>query len=247
MRGSIGAPVITRLDTPKPAGPSVPESRFGTWFTHTSVWSRYVIETAICNLEDLITNRRTSYPSVLDIGCGWGLSLRFLHDRFRPHHLVAIDIDARMTAAARAEAQRHGLKVEVQTTRGSRLRLPDRSIDLVFCHQTLHHIVDQDDTLREIYRVLKPGGVLLVAESTRKFISSWIIRMLFRHPMKVQRTAAEYLQMIRRAGFTVAPGSISYPYLWWSRPDLGILERWFGIAPHVGYEETLINVAAVRR
>jgi ubiquinone/menaquinone biosynthesis C-methylase UbiE len=206
-----------------------------------------VLETAIGNLEDLITDRRPSYPSVVDIGCGWGLSLQFLHDRFRPQHLVAIDVDARMTTATRAEALRHGLMVEVQTTTGSQLRLPDRSIDLVFCHQTLHHVLDQDDTLREIYRVLKPGGVLLFAESTRKFIFSWIIRMLFRHPMNVQRTAAEYLHMIRQAGFTVAPGSISYPYLWWSRPDLGILERWFGVAPRVDYEETLINVAAVRR
>jgi ubiquinone/menaquinone biosynthesis C-methylase UbiE len=118
---------------------------------------------------------------------------------------------------------------------------------MVFCHQTFHHVVDQEEALSEFHRVLKPGGVLLFAESTRKFIHSWIIRLLFRHPMNVQRTAAEYLLMIRRAGFAVAPGSIAFPYPWWSRSDLAIMERCFGLAPRIGHEETLINLAAVRQ
>ncbi len=120
-------------------------------------------------------------------------------------------------------------------------------MDLLFCHQTFHHLVDQDAALAEFRRVLKPGGIMLFAESTRKYIHSWIIRLLFRHPMEVQKTAEEYLAMVRAAGFEVAPSSISYPYLWWSRSDLGIFERWFRIKPRAGHEETLINLAAVRR
>lgn len=224
----------------------VPESRFGTWFIHTGAWSKYVLETALGDLEKLIVDRRASYPIIADIGCGWGLALRMLSDRFRPERLIAIDIDARMVDAAREEARQQNLEVEFQRTPGSHLRLPDCSIDMVFCHQTFHHIVDQADALNEFYRVLRPGGVLLFAESTRRFIHSWIIRLLFRHPMNVQRTAAEYLSMVRRAGFAVAPSSISYPYLWWSRPDLAVIDRWFGVPPRLGHEETLINLAAVR-
>lgn len=224
----------------------VPESRFGTWFIHTSAWSRYVLESALGDLENLISDRRTSYPVIADIGCGWGLALRMLSDRFRPEHLIAIDIDGRMVAAAREEARRQSLKVEFQCTAGSQLRLPDRSVDMVFCHQTFHHMVDQEDALGEFHRVLKPGGVLLFAESTREFIHSWLIRLLFRHPMSVQRSAAEYLIMVRRAGFAVGPQAISYPYSWWSRPDLGVMDRWFGVPPRNGHVETLINLAAVR-
>lgn len=243
--------LMAPLAAPNVAEPSrrlyVPESRFGTWFIQTGIWSKYVLERALGDLECLIADSRPSYPAIVDVGCGWGLSLKLLHDRFRPQHLIAIDVDARMTAAARAEALRHGLSVEFQTTTGSHLRLPNRSVDMIFCHQTFHHVIDQEDTLSEFCRVLKPRGVLLFAESTRKFIHSWIIRLLFQHPMNVQRTAAEYLHMIRRAGFTVESGSISYPYLWWSRPDLGIMERCFGVSPRIGHEETLINLAAVRR
>jgi len=249
MDATLNRPdLITPLGPPSSASRRlyVPDSRFGTWFIHTRAWSKYVLEFALGDLEALIKERRTSYPSIVDIGCGWGLSLRLLHDRFCPQHLTAIDVDERMILAAGAEARRNGLSVEFQMTTGSHLRLPDRSVDMVFCHQTFHHVIDQENVLREFYRVLKPGGLLLFAESTRKFIQSWTIRLLFRHPMNVQRTAAEYLRMIRTAGFDVAPESISYPYLWWSRPDLAMMERYFGVPPRIGHEETLINLAAVR-
>ena len=213
---------------------------------HTGTWSKYVLEKALDDLERLLPNRRPSYPAIADIGCGWGLSLKFLEDRFKPERLIAIDLNPKMIAAARDEALLHNLNVEFQTTSGSRLWLPDHSLDLIFCHQTFHHIVDQEDALAEFYRVLKPEGVLLFAESTRKFIYSWVIRLLFRHPMNVQRTADEYLLMIRAAGFVVSPGSISYPYLWWSRPHLALMKGWLGVAPRTDHEETLINLVAQR-
>ena len=85
---------------------------------------------------------------------------------------------------------------------------------MVFCHQTFHHIVDQHKAIREFHRVLKPSGILLFAESTRKYIHSWLIRTLFRHPMDVQKSASEYLELIRKAGFEVPEKAISLPYLW---------------------------------
>jgi ubiquinone/menaquinone biosynthesis C-methylase UbiE len=116
---------------------------------------------------------------------------------------------------------------------------------VVFCHQTFHHVVDQREVLSEFHRVLKREGLLLFAESTRKFIDSWIIRLLFRHP-ETQRSALEYLAMISSAGFQTHLHSISYPYLWWSRADFAIMERWFGVAVSADHEETLINLVAIR-
>ena len=80
-----------------------------------------------------------------------------------------------------------------------------------------------------------------MAESTRRYIYNWMIRLLFRHPMHVQRTAPEYLAMLAQAGFEVRADRISTPYRWWSRPDLGFLE-WIGIPVPTEREETLLNV-----
>src|ERR1700691_5118175 len=61
-------------DAPPALGAYVTESRFGTWFIHTGVWSRYVLAVALGSLEGLIPDRRASYPAILDLGCGWGLA-----------------------------------------------------------------------------------------------------------------------------------------------------------------------------
>lgn len=224
----------------------VPESRFGIWFLGTGTWAKHVLERALNDLERLIPDRRPAYDVVLDIGCGWGRSFKLLHDRFSPCRIVGIDIDPQMLEASRAEIRRNALSVDLMLSSAARIPLPDASTDLVLCHQTFHHLVHQEAALQEIFRVLRPGGILLIAESTRRYIHSWIIRLLFHHDMNVQRTADEYLAMIRKAGFRVAPQSISYPYLWWSRPDLGLAERALGIAPPAEREETLINLVAVR-
>ncbi len=224
----------------------VPESDFGNWFLSTNIWDTRVLEIAIKDLKGLIRNGKTSFPVIVDVGCGRGRSFKRLHDLFAPDLLIGADIDVDMLRLAALEANELRCDVSLIQGTSSGLALADQSVDMIFCHQTFHHLVDQDSAIREFYRILKPGGLLLFAESMRAYIHSWIIRLLFRHPMDVQKTAPEYLRLIEDAGFEVAPESVSYPYLWWSRGDLGIRENWFGIAPPSVREETLLNLVAVR-
>ncbi len=225
----------------------VEESRFGVWFLGTGIWVQHVLRRAVADLAHLAGPARPAAPVVVDIGCGWGRSFRLLADSFAARRLIGCDISAEMLALAAAETARLGLAVEYHRADCARLPLPDASADILFCHQTFHHLVDQHAAMAEFHRVLKPGGLLLFAESTRAYIHSWIIRLLFRHPMQVQKTAEEYLALIEQAGFEVTPARTSYPYLWWSRPDLGIAEAWFGRKPRPGHVETLVNTVAVRR
>lgn len=226
----------------------VPETHFGRWFLNTTIWAQYVLEPAIKELERLIPERRDSYPIIVDIGCGSGRSFKMLFDRFAPQRLIGVDIDPGMIAVATSRAAKDGVSVEFMCGSSSRLALPDGYADIVFCHQTFHHLVDQENALREFHRVLKPGGMLFFAESTRRYIHSWIIKLLFRHPMDVQRTAQEYLAMVRNAGFQVADTQVSYPYFWWSRDDIGIKQYCLRIppAPQGKREETVISLVGVR-
>ena len=222
----------------------VPETRLGFWFLGTEIWESRVIRVALDDLERLIPPGRRPYrPVVLDAGCGQGKSFRPLVERFAPERIIGVDFEPQCIAAARALCGE--MPIEIRQGDLAALDLPHESVDLVFCHQTFHHLPLQEKALAEFHRVLKPGGLLLFAESTRAYIESWVIRLLFRHPMEVQRSAEEYEAMIRTQGFEFGPENVSYPYLWWSRADLGAREFWgFGVPPRGRREETLVNLVA---
>ncbi|RAI68417.1 SAM-dependent methyltransferase [Pseudomonas fluorescens] len=225
----------------------VEETRFGLWFLRSRIWQHYVLRLAIDDLRNLFSEALPVSPVLLDAGCGQGKSFPLLRQAFAPSRLIGIDADPQSLTQSAEEATRQGMDVELIGSDCASLKLPDASIDLLFCHQTFHHLVEQERALAEFYRVLKPGGYLLFAESTEAYIDTWVIRWLFRHPMHVQKSAAQYLQMIRRQGFEFTAQNVSYPYLWWSRAkDFGLLEH-LGVCkpkPFGQREETLVNVVA---
>lgn len=225
----------------------VEETRFGFWFLRSHTWQHHVLRVAINDLRGLFSEALPANPVILDAGCGQGKSFQYLQQAFAPARLIGLDADPHSLKLSGEEAQRRGLEVELIGSDCATLDVPSQSVDILFCHQTFHHLVQQDRALAEFYRVLKPGGYLLFAESTEAYIDTWVIRWLFRHPMHVQKSAAQYLEMIRDQGFEFTPRNVSYPYLWWSRSkDFGLLERLrLKNPPPVGQrEETLVNVVA---
>ncbi|HTL98768.1 MAG TPA: methyltransferase domain-containing protein [Holophagaceae bacterium] len=223
----------------------VKESALGTRFLATDTWYTHVLTVALDDLQRFIPEDRATFPVVLDLGCGHGRSLCLLAERFRPERIVGVDADPRMPGWAAPFAADLKCETDLRVAGAHATGLPDASVDLVFCHQTLHHIVEQEAALAECFRVLRPGGLFLMAESTRKYIRSWMIRLFFRHPMEVQRSAEEYLAMVRAAGFVIPEASVSLPYLWWSRWDLGTFE-WLGFPLPKRREETLVNAVALK-
>ena len=230
--------------------PYVPETAFGIWFLRTHTWEHHVLRVAINDLKRLIDTPLPAAPVIVDAGCGQGISFRLLAETFRPARIAGIDFHEPSLALARNAARSCPPHVAIDVMHGdcASLPLPNASADIVFCHQTFHHLVEQERALAEFRRVLKPGGVLLFAESTDAYIKSWVIRLLFRHPMHVQKSADGYLDMIRGAGFTFGERNVSLPYLWWSRArDFGLIERLGLHRPQPGKRrETLVNVAAIR-
>jgi len=247
----LGAGAMTRRGDELVMHPDdgfVPETRFGRWFLNTEIWSYYVVNEAIRDLQRLAGGVGYRFDIIADVGCGHGRSFAPLMQAFNPGGLIGIDREAVVLRNARARAAASGRTVMLIEGDCAALPLAEASVDAVFCHQTFHHLADQSRALREFHRILRPGGVLMLAESTRAYIESWVIRLLFRHPAHSQRSAAEYVSMVRKHGFAVPSSCVSYPYTWWSRTDIGLREAILGTPPppHGQRRETLINLVAVK-
>jgi SAM-dependent methyltransferase len=96
--------------------------------------------------------------TVVDLACGDGYLLELLADRGLPGvRLVGIDMSEEELAAAR---RRLGPgRAELLLERAQRLPLPDQSVDYLLCHMALMLMDPVEEVVREIDRVLKPGGV----------------------------------------------------------------------------------------
>jgi SAM-dependent methyltransferase len=99
--------------------------------------------------------------NLLDCGCGPGSITIGLARRIAPGQVVGVDMDAGQLAETRragAEQRVDNIRTEI----GSVYKLPfaDNSFDAVFAHAVLDHLSDPVAALKEMYRVLKPGGVI---------------------------------------------------------------------------------------
>jgi len=113
--------------------------------------------------------------AVLDVGCGRGLMLLGAAKRLTTGKATGIDLwqaedlAGNSPQATRANAEAEGVadRVDIQTGDARRLPFADASFDVVVSNAALHNIYNAEErraAVREIARVLKPGGRLLIAD-----------------------------------------------------------------------------------
>lgn len=121
----------------------------------------------------------TPYGSALELGCGTGFFLLNLMQAGVAKDGFVTDISPGMVEVAVRNAAGLGLPVQGRVADAESIPYEDNSFDLVVGHAVLHHIPDVEQSLREVLRVLKPGGRFVFAgEPTKR--GDYIARRLSR-------------------------------------------------------------------
>ena len=108
------------------------------------------------------------YGRALELGCGTGFFLLNLKQAGVLDEGHVTDLSPGMVEVAQRNARGLGFEVEGRVADAESLPYPDEHFDLVVGHAVLHHIPDVELALREVLRVLKPGGRFVFAgEPTR--------------------------------------------------------------------------------
>lgn len=113
---------------------------------------------------------------LLDIGCGTGTLAAMLIASPLPARVVGLDYAESMAGVASRKAREAHAESRAAFVRADSEHLPfaDASFDAVTCSNSFHHYPHQAACVREMRRVLRPGGRLMLIDGFRDNIIGWV-------------------------------------------------------------------------
>jgi malonyl-CoA O-methyltransferase len=147
------------------------------------------------------------YENGIDLGCGTGYFTPELSVKLNIKQLVGIDLSEGMVAYA-YEHRSAGCNSPIVWAVGDaeNLPIPNNSVDIIFTSLAIQWCSDYQDLFAELYRVLKPGGIVafstLLEGTLKELASSWQVVDSYRHVNSFS-DYSEVMTATQAAGFNV--------------------------------------------
>ncbi len=169
--------------------------RFDRWASHyeESWMQRTLFEPAHRTTLELAATLVSKPESVLDVGCGTGKLLRQASTVWPQAHLTGVDPAEGMIEIA----QRQTPDATFLTGMAEALPLQDASVELALSTISFHHWQDQSAGIREIVRVLRPGGTFILVDFS---FPTWMLQIV---RLKRVHSPAQFQVLFRQAGLRV--------------------------------------------
>jgi ubiquinone/menaquinone biosynthesis C-methylase UbiE len=161
----------------RPSFEGIEDSETAQAYDRISRWPQFRM------IRRMIVGKLAKYQpkgSLADIGCGPGYLVTLIARRFRHLHVVGLDTSDEMICAATLNAASLGLSNRVEFREGdvSSLPMPENTLDFAVSTLSLHHWSNPSQGLAEFYRVLKPGGQVLIFDLRRdsRHFFYWLLK-----------------------------------------------------------------------
>lgn len=130
----------------------------------------HVVEEVVRAVADIPT------PCLLDLGCGTGALAKLVLTQVPRARLTCVDLSSEMLAVA---GERLGATAKLVAADAERLPFCDSSFDAAWCNDSFHHYPDPERAAFQAWRVLAPGGTLVIGDAwqpapARAIMNAWM-------------------------------------------------------------------------
>ncbi len=143
----------------------------------------------------------------LDVGCGNGIGSEAIYKHFNAEKIDAFDLDPDVVKLAQKRLCSYGEKINVNEGDLTNINAAANYYDAVFNFTAIHHVPNWQEAIREIYRVLKPGGRFYCEEVLEKGITNPIARRLVDHPQENRFSHQKFINVMKENGFKIIGAS----------------------------------------
>jgi len=140
--------------------------------------------------------------SVLEIGCGRGVGARLILKEFGPSRIQGTDLDLEMLKKSlKYPGPGRHERVRLVAADALLLPYPSGSFDAVFGFGVIHHVVAWREALKELARLLRPGGFYFLEELYPSLYANFLTKRILLHPKQERFGANSWRQALRLNGF----------------------------------------------
>jgi ubiquinone/menaquinone biosynthesis C-methylase UbiE len=142
---------------------------------------------------------------ILEIGCGRGAGAQLIIEKFSPDLLCLMDLDIQMISKAKnLIATIKENNIGYLNAGATFLPFNPETFDAIFGFGFLHHVMEWQRSIKEIARVLRPGGSYYLEELYPEIYQNMVTRHLLVHPETNRFDSLDLINAIKNEGLDIA-------------------------------------------